>query len=36
MVQSGLNTSESIILTNSNNDSDLVGTKFFQRYYNPL
>jgi hypothetical protein len=36
VVQSGLKTSESIILTNSNNGSELVGTKFFQRYYNPL
>jgi len=35
-LQSGLNISESVILTNSNNDTDLVGTKFFQRYFNPL
>jgi len=35
-VQSGLNISESVILTNSNNDADLVGTNFFQRYFNPL
>jgi len=27
-VQSGLNISESVILTNSNNDTDLVGTIF--------
>jgi len=35
-LQSGLNISESVILTNSNNDTDLVGTNFFQRYFNPL
>jgi len=35
-VQSGLNISESVILTNSNNDADLVGTNVFQRYFNPL
>jgi len=28
-IQSGLNISESVILTNSNNDTDLVGTNFF-------
>jgi len=28
-VQSGLNISESVILTNLNNDTDLVGTNFF-------
>jgi len=32
LVQSGLNISESVILTNSNNDTDLAGTNFFQRY----
>ena len=35
-IQSRLNISESVILTNSNNDTDLVGTDFFQRYFNPL
>jgi len=35
-LQSGLNISESVILTNSNNDTDLVGTNFFQCYFNPL
>ena len=29
VIQSGLNISESVILTNSNNDTDLVGTNFF-------
>jgi len=28
-IQSGLNISESVIMTNSNNDADLVGTNFF-------
>ena len=36
MLQSGLDISESVILTNSNNDTDLVGINFFQRYLNPL
>jgi len=32
-IQSELNISESVILTNSNNDIDLVGTNFCQRYF---
>jgi len=32
LIQSGLNISESVILTISNNDTDLVGTNFFQCY----
>ena len=36
LIQSGLNISESVILTNSDNDANLVGTNFFQRYFNPL
>ena len=35
-IQSGLNISEFVILTNSKNDTDLVGTNFFQRYFKPL
>jgi len=35
-IQSGFNISESVILTNSINDADLVGTNFFQRYFNLL
>ena len=29
IIQSGINISESVILTNSNNDADLVGTNFY-------
>ena len=32
VLQSGLNISESVILTNSNNDTDLVGTIFSALY----